>query len=60
MTTHLLGPAATPDRAAQGLELVRIVTALLILVHGVYRALAGGVAPFGDWLDGLGFPMGIA
>jgi len=60
MTTRLFGSAAPSNRAAQGLEFVRVVTALLILIHGVYRALAGGVAPFGEWLDGLGFPMGIA
>jgi putative oxidoreductase len=60
MRGRLIGSPVSTDGAAQGLELVRIVTALLILIHGVYRALAGGVAPFGEWLDGLGFPMGIA
>ena len=60
MTGPLFGSPAPATRAAQGLELVRIVTALLILIHGVYRALTGGVVPFGDWLDGLGFPQGVA
>lgn len=52
------GPKAPPDRAAQVLEILRVTVALLILIHGVYRLAAGLVAPFGTWLDSLGFPFG--
>lgn len=52
------GPKAPPDRAAQVLEILRVTVALLILIHGVYRLEAGLVAPFGIWLDSLGFPFG--
>lgn len=34
--------------------------ALLIALHGWARLLAGGVAPFGQWLDGQGLPLGVA
>ncbi|MDZ3832213.1 MAG: DoxX family protein [Sphingopyxis sp.] len=54
----LTGSAAPPQRAAQSLDALRIVVALLILIHGVYRLLAGGVAPFGMWLESQGFPAG--
>lgn len=53
-----LGPKAPPGRAAPVLEILRIAVALLILIHGVYRLAAGLVAPFGLWLDSLGFPYG--
>ena len=32
----------------------------LIAAHGWFRFLAGGVAPFGDWLVGQGIPWGFA
>jgi putative oxidoreductase len=56
----LMGTQAEPARAAQGMEILRIIVALLILVHGVYRLTMGGVAPFGAWLETQGFPMGYA
>ncbi|GAO80882.1 hypothetical protein SC1_04208 [Sphingopyxis sp. C-1] len=40
------------------LEILRVTVAVLILIHGVYRLAAGLVAPFGIWLDSLGFPYG--
>lgn len=54
----LLGPGAPPDRAGRVLELLRVTVALLILIHGAYRLAAGLVAPFGIWLDSMGFPFG--
>jgi putative oxidoreductase len=55
----LLGKAAPERSAAQALEIVRIVVAILIFIHGTARLAAGGVAPFGAWLDSIGFPAGL-
>ena len=55
---RLPGPKAPPERAGRFLELLRITVAILILIHGIYRLAAGLVAPFGIWLDSLGFPFG--
>ena len=43
----------------QGLDLVRWVLATLLFIHGLARVLAGGVAPFGAFLDAQGFPAGL-
>lgn len=51
---------AEPQRAAVGLLVLRLVLAGLIAAHGWARWYHGGVAPFGQWLDGLGFPFGMA
>jgi putative oxidoreductase len=56
---QLLGQRASEYRAAQGLEMVRITVAVLVFIHGAARLVAGGVAPFGVWLDGIGFPAGL-
>lgn len=59
---HLPLPASLQDpasRSAFGWTVVRLTLAVLIAAHGWARLLAGGVAPFGDWLDGLGFPFGL-
>ena len=45
--------------ARQGLDLVRRVLATLLFIHGLARVLAGGVAPFGAFLDAQGFPAGL-
>ena len=55
---RLSGPKAPPVRAEQVLEILRVTVAVLILIHGVYRLAAGLVAPFGIWLESLGFPYG--
>lgn len=47
------------SRSALGWTVVRLTVSVLIAAHGWTRFLAGGVAPFGDWLDGLGFPFGL-
>jgi putative oxidoreductase len=50
----------TDPRARQALVVLRLLLAVLIAIHGWARLLAGGVVPFGAWLDGLGFPFGFA
>lgn len=50
----------TDRRARQALVVLRLLLAMLIAIHGWARLLAGGVVPFGAWLDGLGFPFGFA
>lgn len=51
---------ADPRRAVQAVTTLRIVIALLILAHGLFRLTQGGVAPFGTWLETQGFPAGHA
>ena len=55
----LLGEKASPQNAERALDVLRITVALLILIHGTFRLVAGGVAPFGVWLETQGFPMGF-
>ena len=40
--------------------LLRVGVATLLFIHGAYRAATGGVAGFGEWLTGQGFPAGPA
>ncbi len=42
-----------------GVRLLRIGVAALLFVHGVFRVVAGGVAPFGEFLTGQGIPLGF-
>ena len=49
-----------PSQAARALLVLRLLLAGLIAAHGWARWYYGGVAPFGQWLDGLGFPFGSA
>jgi len=48
------------SRSGRGLDLVRIVVAILLGIHSVSRILAGDVAGFGEFLGSIGFPMGVA
>lgn len=41
------------------LTILRVAVATLLFIHGASRVLTGGVAPFGEWLDGQGFPAGL-
>jgi putative oxidoreductase len=41
------------------LIILRLYLALTMIVHGAARIYAGGVAPFGNFLDGVGFPFGL-
>jgi putative oxidoreductase len=56
----MFGPAANPARTGLALDVVRITVALLIFIHGAYRATGDGhVAGFGGWLETQGFPQGV-
>lgn len=39
---------------------LRVGVAILLFIHGAFRASTGGVAGFGEWLSSLGLPAGIA
>jgi putative oxidoreductase len=61
MTGTLRHALRTPERRSRlGWLALRTLLAGLIAAHGWARLLAGGVVPFGAWLDGLGFPCGVA
>lgn len=47
------------DRTDAALDVLRITTALLILIHGITRIAIDGVVPFGNWLESQGFPFGL-
>ncbi len=53
----LVTPSSRPGR---GLDIVRIVVALVLSVHSIYRVIAGDVAGFGEYLGSIGFPLGVA
>lgn len=57
----MLGPRAHADRVELSLSIVRIVTAILIFIHGFWRASHWdpNVTGFGEWLGSLGFPEGF-
>jgi putative oxidoreductase len=48
------------NRAGHSMTILRITLSILIAAHGWARFLSDAVAPFGAWLDGLGFPFGMA
>lgn len=50
----------TPSPEARGLAALRIVAALLLVIHGVARASLGIVDDFGGFLEMVGFPFGVA
>lgn len=39
---------------------LRVAVAILLGIHGYYRALSGGVSGFGGYLSATGFPVGVA
>jgi len=47
-------------RCEMALTLIRLALAGLIAAHGWARLIAGGVVPFGNWLDSQGIPFGVA
>jgi len=58
MAQHwIISPSTRPDRS---LDIVRIVTALVLSVHSIYRIIAGDVGGFGEYLNSTGFPFGVA
>ena len=61
MKQILLGELSSSDsRSASSWLLLRLLLAGMIAAHGWARWYAGGVTPFGNWLDSLGFPFGMA
>jgi len=50
-------PAPSPS-STQALAAIRSGLAVLLFIHGLARVLAGGVTPFGAFLDGQGLPFG--
>lgn len=44
----------------QGLIIIRVVLAVLLLIHGVTRLRLGTVGGFGEFLAGNGIPFGVA
>lgn len=52
--------APAVDRPSQALGVLRVVVALLLVVHGVARASLGIVDDFGVFLAGVGLPVGPA
>lgn len=60
MRLPLPAALATPTaRSDIAWAFMRMLLAGLIAAHGWARLLAGGVAPFGDWLDTQGVPFGF-
>ncbi|MBC7975675.1 MAG: DoxX family protein [Myxococcales bacterium] len=47
------------SRTTLALQMVRIGVAGVLGIHGYARAIAGGVAPFGGFLEATGFPAGV-
>jgi putative oxidoreductase len=47
-------------RARRAFTILRAISALMLVTHGVARLVAGGVVPFGQWLGSKGFPAGVA
>lgn len=46
-------------RTARAFLALRVVISGLLAAHGWARLLAGGIEPFGGWLDSQGLPFGI-
>lgn len=60
MKFDLMGPLARLDpRSARSWLALRLLLAGFIAAHGWARLLAGGVVPFGDWLQTQGLPAGL-
>ena len=47
------------QRSRQAMLVLRLVIAGLLAAHGWARLIAGGVAPFGGWLDSQHIPLGF-
>lgn len=48
------------DKANGSMLVLRLAIAGLLAAHGWARLISGGVAPFGEWLGSIGFPLGLA
>ena len=49
-----------PTPARQALLALRVLVAGLIFVHGAFRVVSGGVAPFGEFLASVHMPAAAA
>lgn len=47
------------NQSKSSLTILRLYLALTMIIHGVARIYAGGVAPFGEFLEMQGFPLGF-
>jgi putative oxidoreductase len=47
-------------RAQRGIQIVRIAAAAMMIIHGTFRVLDGGVSGFGQFLGSQGLPAGVA
>ena len=43
-----------------GIVVLRATVAVVLVIHGVARVMLGGVAPFGEFLNAQGIPVGHA
>jgi putative oxidoreductase len=50
----------TSSRPERGLTLIRVIVALVLGVHSVYRVASGDVSGFGEHLGSIGFPLGVS
>ena len=57
----ILGPRAQSDRVELSLSIVRVALAILLFIHGAFRASHWDpyVTGFGEWLSLIGFPYGL-
>lgn len=57
----ILGPRAQAERLEFSLSAIRIALAILLFIHGAFRASHWDpyVTGFGEWLSGIGFPEGF-
>ena len=57
----LLGPRAHAERLELSLSIVRVALAVLLFIHGAFRASHWEpyVTGFGEWLSNIGFPQGF-
>lgn len=47
------------NKSTVALNILRFYLALTMIIHGLTRIYAGGVAPFGEFLTMQGFPLGF-
>lgn len=55
----MLTTATGETRLGTALLVLRLALAGLLAAHGWARLLAGGVPPFGGWLESQGLPFGL-
>lgn len=48
------------SRAGDGISIVRVVVAVILLIHGAHGFTPGTITGFGGYLGSIGFPFGVA